>query len=217
MADADRRGRARPARGHRCSHQDPPPGKVDAGRTVDADRVGRARAGRRAQRRNLDQVDRPPPQLLGGRPRGEARPQEASDTVPGGQGDPHRSRRPARPCRKGTAVTIVVSQRRRRRSPVPGVVGLTEAAGPQRRCRAAGFLQRVVYQDVPFGSTQRRQGDQPDARRRARQLPKGETRDADRRQGRRPPPTTTTPPPTTDASADHHDLTAAATATSTAS
>ena len=124
--------------------------------------------------------------------------QEPSDTVAAGK--VIRTLPPAgQTVPKGTEVTMVVSTGAEP-VPVPDVEGKTEAEARD-ELQAAGFLQRVVYQDVPFGSTQDgkviSQAPAPGT-----PLPKGETVTLDRRQGRGPADDhhdhdhdTTSPPP----------------------
>ena len=171
--------------------QDPPPGKVDVGRTV----VLTVSAGKGIVAvpnvANLDQVTAAA-QLTTAQ-LGVKTAQEPSDTVAAGK--VIRTLPPAgQKVPKGTEVTMVVSTGAEP-VPVPGVEGKTEADA-RNQLQAAGFLQRVVYQDVPFGSTQDgkviSQAPAPGT-----PLPKGETVSLVVGKAVAPPATTTTTTTTT--------------------
>ena len=171
--------------------QDPQPGKVDVGRTV----VLTVSAGKGTVAvpnvANLDQVTAAAQLSAAGL--GVKTTQEANDTIPAGK--VIRTLPPAgQTVPKGTEVTMVVSSGAEQ-IPVPAVEGKTEADA-RNALQAAGFLQRVVYQDVPFNSTQDgkviSQAPAPGT-----PLPKGETVSLVVGKAVPPPTTTTTNPPST--------------------
>jgi serine/threonine-protein kinase len=173
--------------------QDPAAGKVNAGSTV----VLTVSAGKGTVAvpnvANLDQVTAAAQLAAAGLQVKTT--QEASDTVPTGK--VIRTLPAAgQTVPKGTEVTIVVSTGA---APVavPSVEGLTESAARD-QLQAAGFLQRVVYQDVPSGSTQDgkviSQSPAPGT-----PLPKGQTVTLTVGRAVAPPSTTTTLAPTSTA------------------
>jgi serine/threonine-protein kinase len=177
--------------------QDPPPGLVDTGRTVIlvvSSGQGETTVPNVA---NVDQVTAAA-QLANANLRVKTV-QEPSDTVPAGQ--VIRTLPPSgQTVPKGTEVTMVVSTGAEP-VPVPNVEGKSESQGRD-ELQAAGFLQRVVYQDVPSGSDQAgrviSQNPAPGT-----ELRRGETvtmvvgRAVDPPTTTEAPTTTTTEPPTT--------------------
>jgi serine/threonine-protein kinase len=129
--------------------QDPVPGKVDKGRTVIL--VVSSGQGQVAVPNvaNLDQVTAAAQLAAAGLQVKTV--QEPSDTVPAGQVI-RTIPASGQQVPKSTEVTMVVSTGAEP-VPVPNVEGKTESEGRD-ELQAAGFLQRVVYQDVPSGSTQ---------------------------------------------------------------
>jgi serine/threonine-protein kinase len=171
--------------------QDPDPGPVDVGRTVIlVVSVGRGQVDV-PNVANLDQVTAAAQLATAGL--GVRTELEPNDSVPNGR--VIRTIPPAgQRVQKGTEVTMVVSSGAEPVA-VPNVEQKTESQARD-ELQAAGFLQRVVYQDVPFGSEQAgrviSQSPAPGT-----PLPRGETVTLTVGKALPPPTTTTTEPPTT--------------------